>query len=96
MRDDIATPCGKHSRLSYHAPLSRRSLLSIFTSAMATTVKYSDIGKSVSDLLGRDYPAGTVKLEVNTKAENGVVSRRVCVCALVIPYAHLSLLDFYC
>ncbi|RKP10898.1 eukaryotic porin/Tom40 [Thamnocephalis sphaerospora] len=39
---------------------------------MATTVKYADIGKSVSDLLGRDYPVGTVKLEVTTKTPNGV------------------------
>ncbi|KAI9597337.1 eukaryotic porin/Tom40 [Syncephalis fuscata] len=39
---------------------------------MATTVKYGDIGKSVGDLLGRDYPVGTVKLEVTTKTPNGV------------------------
>jgi voltage-dependent anion channel protein 2 len=44
---------------------------------MATTVKYGDIGKSVGDLLGRDYPVGTVKLEVTTKTPNGVVCMRI-------------------
>lgn len=35
-------------------------------------VCYSDIGKSASDLLGKDYPVGTIKLESKTAAPNGV------------------------
>jgi len=35
-------------------------------------VAYSDVGKSVNDLLGKDYPTGAVKLEVKTTAANGV------------------------
>jgi len=39
---------------------------------MATPVPFTDIGKSVSDLLARDYPVGLVKLEVKTTTPNGV------------------------
>ncbi|CAG8518795.1 13102_t:CDS:2 [Acaulospora colombiana] len=35
-------------------------------------VCYSDIGKSASDLLGKDYPVGTIKLESKTTAPNNV------------------------
>eukprot|EP00158_Paraphelidium_tribonemae_P000999 Partr_v1_DN23824_c0_g1_i1_m63900 putative voltage-dependent anion channel len=34
--------------------------------------KFNDIGKSVSDLLGKDYPVGMTKLEVKTVTSNGV------------------------
>ncbi|TPX32925.1 hypothetical protein SmJEL517_g04091 [Synchytrium microbalum] len=34
-------------------------------------VPFSDIGKSSSDLLSKDYPIGATKLEVNTTASNG-------------------------
>ena len=33
--------------------------------------KFSDIGKSTSDLLSKDYPVGVTKLEVKTNASNG-------------------------
>ncbi|KAJ3316464.1 Mitochondrial porin, partial [Gonapodya sp. JEL0774] len=33
---------------------------------------FGDVGKSVNDLLGKDYPTGSVRLEVKTTAENGV------------------------
>lgn len=36
------------------------------------TIPFTDIGKSVNDLLGKDYPAGAVKLEVKTTTPNGV------------------------
>lgn len=39
---------------------------------MSVPVPFTDIGKSVNDLLGKDYPAGTVKLEVKTTTSNGV------------------------
>ncbi|ORX91464.1 hypothetical protein K493DRAFT_264505 [Basidiobolus meristosporus CBS 931.73] len=39
---------------------------------MSIPVPFSDIGKSVNDLLGKDYPTGAVKLEVKTTAANGV------------------------
>jgi voltage-dependent anion channel protein 2 len=35
---------------------------------------YSDIGKAASDLLSKDFPVGTFKLESKTTAPNGVVS----------------------
>jgi voltage-dependent anion channel protein 2 len=34
---------------------------------------FKDIGKSVNDLLNKDYPVGFSKLEVKTTASNGVV-----------------------
>lgn len=34
---------------------------------------YSDIGKTANDLLGKDYPIGSAKLEVNTTTPNGFV-----------------------
>jgi voltage-dependent anion channel protein 2 len=34
---------------------------------------FSDIGKPANDLLGKDYPVGTAKLEVNTTTSNGIV-----------------------
>ncbi|KAI8898478.1 eukaryotic porin/Tom40 [Globomyces pollinis-pini] len=33
---------------------------------------YSDIGKPANDLLGKDYPVGSAKLEVNTTTPNGI------------------------
>ncbi|KAJ3090073.1 Mitochondrial porin [Quaeritorhiza haematococci] len=33
---------------------------------------FSDIGKALNDLLGKDYPVGSAKLEVNTTTPNGV------------------------
>ncbi|CAG8580044.1 2796_t:CDS:2 [Acaulospora morrowiae] len=41
---------------------------------MSATVPvcYSDVGKSASDLLGKDYPVGTIKFESKTNAPNGV------------------------
>ncbi|KAK5668772.1 Mitochondrial porin [Batrachochytrium dendrobatidis] len=33
---------------------------------------FSDIGKSANDLLGKDYPVGSAKLEVNTTTPNGI------------------------
>jgi len=41
---------------------------------MATTpVKFSDIGKSVSDLLTKDIPVNSIKVEANTQTVSGVV-----------------------
>jgi len=40
---------------------------------MSAPVPFSDIGKPVSDLLGKDFPIGCAKLEINTLAANGVV-----------------------
>ena len=34
---------------------------------------YSDLTKPVNDLLSKDFPIGTSKLELNTTSENGVV-----------------------
>jgi voltage-dependent anion channel protein 2 len=39
---------------------------------MAAPVKYADIGKSVSDLLTKDIPVNSVKLEANTQTVSGV------------------------
>ena len=39
---------------------------------MVAPPKYADIGKSVNDLLSKDYPVGYSKLEVKTTAANGV------------------------
>ncbi|KAJ3402648.1 Mitochondrial porin [Chytridiales sp. JEL 0842] len=39
---------------------------------MVVPPNFSDIGKSVNDLLGKDFPVGSAKLEVNTKTANGV------------------------
>jgi len=39
---------------------------------MAAPVPFTDIGKAVNDLLGKDYPAGSVKLEVKTNTFSGV------------------------
>jgi len=39
---------------------------------MSAPVPFSDIGKPVSDLLGKDFPIGCAKLEINTLAANGV------------------------
>lgn len=36
------------------------------------TVPYSDIGKQANDLLGKDYPLGISKLEINTTTPNNV------------------------
>jgi hypothetical protein len=36
-------------------------------------VVFSDIGKAASDLLGKDFPVGSIKLETKTTASNGVV-----------------------
>lgn len=33
---------------------------------------FSDISKSVNDLIGKDYPVGNAKLEVNTNTPNGL------------------------
>ncbi|KAJ3209157.1 Mitochondrial porin [Dinochytrium kinnereticum] len=33
---------------------------------------FSDIGKSTNDLLGKDFPVGSAKLEVNTTTANGI------------------------
>jgi voltage-dependent anion channel protein 2 len=41
---------------------------------MTVPPKFSDIGKSASDLLSKDFPVGVTKLEVKTSASNGVVS----------------------
>ena len=35
---------------------------------------FSDLGKPANDLLGKDYPIGSAKLEVNTTTPNGIVS----------------------
>jgi hypothetical protein len=34
---------------------------------------YSDVVKPLNDLLSKDYPVGSGKLELNTSAPNGVV-----------------------
>lgn len=39
---------------------------------MSVPVAYSDIGKPVKDLLSKDFPTGSVNLEVKTTASNGV------------------------
>lgn len=41
---------------------------------MANVPAFSDIGKATNDLLGKDYPIGAAKLEVNTTTANGIVS----------------------
>ncbi|KAI8607713.1 eukaryotic porin/Tom40, partial [Chytriomyces sp. MP71] len=33
---------------------------------------YSDFGKTLNDLLAKDYPVGHAKLEVNTTTSNGI------------------------
>ncbi|KAI8912784.1 eukaryotic porin/Tom40 [Gorgonomyces haynaldii] len=33
---------------------------------------FSDLGKATNDLLGKDYPSGSAKLEVNTTTANGI------------------------
>ncbi len=33
---------------------------------------FSDLGKEVNDLIGKDYTVGQTKLEVNTTTDNGV------------------------
>jgi voltage-dependent anion channel protein 2 len=35
---------------------------------------FSDIGKPANDLLGKDFPTGASKLEVNTTTSNGIVN----------------------
>ncbi|KAL1925415.1 uncharacterized protein VTP21DRAFT_298 [Calcarisporiella thermophila] len=40
--------------------------------AQPTPTAYSDFSKLAGDLLSKDFPAGTVKLEVNTTAPNGM------------------------
>ncbi|KAI9183309.1 Mitochondrial porin [Blastocladiella emersonii ATCC 22665] len=35
-------------------------------------IVFSDIGKAASDLLGKDFPVGSIKLEAKTTASNGV------------------------
>jgi hypothetical protein len=40
---------------------------------MAVPVKFSDIGKSVSDLLTKDIPYNAVKVEGNSQTVSGVV-----------------------
>lgn len=45
---------------------------------MSVPPKFSDIGKSVNDLLNKDFPVGVAKLEVKTTAANGVVSLVQC------------------
>jgi len=39
---------------------------------MAIPPNFSDLGKSLNDLLGKDYPVGSAKLEVNTTTANGI------------------------
>jgi voltage-dependent anion channel protein 2 len=34
---------------------------------------YSDIGKAAKDLLGKDYPVGSAKMEFSTTSASGVV-----------------------
>lgn len=34
---------------------------------------YSDLGKAAKDLLGKDYPTGSTKLELNTTTASGIV-----------------------
>jgi voltage-dependent anion channel protein 2 len=41
---------------------------------MSVPVAFNDIGKSSKDLLSKDFPVGSVKLEVKTTAPDGVVS----------------------
>lgn len=40
---------------------------------MLGLVAFNDIGKPAKDLLSKDYPFGSVKVEVKTTAPNGVV-----------------------
>lgn len=35
---------------------------------------YADIGKAAKDLLGKDYPVGSAKMEFNTTSASGVVT----------------------
>ncbi|KAG5458031.1 MAG: eukaryotic porin/Tom40 [Olpidium bornovanus] len=39
---------------------------------MATPVPFTDIGKPLADLLGKDYPVGIVKLEAKSTTPSGV------------------------
>jgi hypothetical protein len=41
---------------------------------MSVPVPFNDIGKSSKDLLSKDFPVGSVKLEVKTTSPDGVVS----------------------
>ena len=38
-----------------------------------TVPSYADIGKAAKDLLGKDYPTGSTKLELNTLTASGLV-----------------------
>ena len=40
---------------------------------MSVPTKYGDVGKSVSDLLSKDIPVNSVKVEANTQTVSGVV-----------------------
>lgn len=44
---------------------------------MSVPVAFSDIGKPTKDLLAKDYPVGSVALEVKTTAANGLVCHLV-------------------
>jgi len=48
----------------------------LMTHSIHWTVAFNDIGKASKDLLSKDFPVGSAKLEVKTTAPNGVVSWR--------------------
>ena len=41
---------------------------------MAPPCAYSDISKDATDLISKDYPVGSTKLEINTTSDNGIVN----------------------
>ena len=41
---------------------------------MSPVPSYADLGKDAKDLLSKDYPTGSAKLELNTTTASGVVS----------------------
>jgi voltage-dependent anion channel protein 2 len=36
---------------------------------------FQDLAKPANDLISKDFPIGSTKLEVNTTTQNGIVSR---------------------
>ena len=57
---------------------------------MSVPVKFSDIGKSVSDLLNKDIPVNTVKVEANTQTASGVVRVSSALCCARQPHSVLK------
>jgi len=63
-----------------HSALPCPASRSILSMSQPVPPAFKDIGKTASDLLGKDYPIGSTRLEVKTKASNGVVSAGGGIC----------------